>query len=312
MGITNGSLYASQASKYGLRWLSGDTGRDREIVPTDAKTPGISLIGHLNFIRPNRIQVLGKMELNHIASLDRDARQNAMVQLFSSPVSMVIVSDNLEIPMDFISQAGHAGIPLLAASVESRELISNLRYHLSGLLAKSTTLHGVFMEVMGCGVLLTGESGIGKSELALELISRGHRLVADDAPEFCRIAPDTIRGSCPPLLREFLEVRGLGVLNVRTLFGDSAIKHTKYLRLIIKLEEMTDETLAHIDRLRGCHRVCKVLDIPIPEITLPVAAGRNLAVVVETAIRNHLLSLKGYDSAQDFIDRQQSLVEQDH
>ena len=164
------------------------------------------------------------------------------------------------------------------------------------------------MEVMAIGVLITGPSGIGKSELALELITRGHRLIADDAPQFSRIAPDIINGTCPPALRDYLEVRGMGIINIRRLYGDSAIKENKYLRLIVRLEPMTKEQLLQLDRLQGSHNNRSVLDIDIPEITLPVAPGRNLAILLECAARNHNLIIGGYNAAEEFIENQQKLI----
>ena len=160
----------------------------------------------------------------------------------------------------------------------------------------------------GIGVLLTGESGVGKSELALELISRGHRLIADDAPEFSRVAPDTLSGECPEQLRDFLEVRGLGILNMRAMFGDNAIKNTKYLRLIMHLEAMNKKQSEQIDRLRGSRQLKNVLGVDVQQITIPVAPGRNLAVLVEIAVRNHILSYKGYNAAESFIQRQQEFI----
>jgi len=162
--------------------------------------------------------------------------------------------------------------------------------------------------VLGMGVLLTGDPSVGKSELALDLITRGSRLVADDAPEFTRIAPDIISGTCPPLLRDFLEVRGLGILNIRAMFGDSSIKGTKYLRLIVNLKRMSAEQISGMDRLSGAHTNRDVLGVPMPQVTVPVASGRNLAVLVESAVRNHLLRLKGYDATQVLIERQQQAI----
>jgi HPr kinase/phosphorylase len=159
------------------------------------------------------------------------------------------------------------------------------------------------------GVLLSGNAAIGKSELALELINRGSRLVADDAPEFSRIAPDIIEGRCPPLLQDFLEVRGLGIINIRAMYGDSAIKYNKYLRLVIKLERMNEEKLANVDRLTGTHATTRILGLDIPQVTVPVAPGRNMAILVETAVRNHIMRLKGYDAASYFIERQRQAIE---
>jgi len=171
------------------------------------------------------------------------------------------------------------------------------------------TLHGVYLEVMSIGVLLTGESGVGKSELALELITRGHRLIADDAPEFSRIAPDIVNGTCPKGLLDFLEVRGLGILNVRELLGAGALRSNKYLRLIIRLERLEGEGLINLDRLEGSYSERRVLGLDFPEIVLPVTAGRNLAVLVECAARNHILRMSGYNSADDFMHRQRALLD---
>jgi len=270
----------------------------------------LALIGHLNFIHPNKIQVLGKSELAYLENLGKNSRSDSIKLIFlEDRTAMVIIADGQPVPHDFLLLADQHQIPLYTTLTGSQEVINHFQYLLGTVLADSLVLHGVFMEVMGSGVLLTGDSGIGKSELALDLISRGHRLVADDAPEFSRIAPDIINGTCPALLREFLEVRGLGILNIRSIFGDSAVKPNKYLRLIIALEEMTEEQLHSVDRLRGSRRYRSVLGVSIPEITLPVAPGRNLAIAVETAVRNHILLQKGYDAVEDFIQRQNNLVQ---
>jgi HPr kinase/phosphorylase len=172
------------------------------------------------------------------------------------------------------------------------------------------TAHGVFMDVIGIGVLLTGGAAVGKSELALELITRGHQLIADDAPEFNRSSEGDLRGSCPPLLCDFLEVRGLGLLNIRVMFGDSAIKLQKRLSLIIHLQPMATEELNQIDRLRGSLTSTELLGVEIPKVTLPVAPGRELAILVETAVRQHIQRLRGYHASQEFIDRQQATIDE--
>ena len=173
------------------------------------------------------------------------------------------------------------------------------------------TKHGVFLDVLGAGVLLTGASGIGKSELALGLINRGHRLIADDAVNLHQTSHDTLIGKCPELLQDFLEVRGLGILNIRIMFGDTSIKPSKKLQLIVNIVSFDDEELKNIDRLHGMYRHCSILDIDIPEVTIPVAPGRNLAVLVESAVRNQVLINTGYNASQEFIKRQKALMERD-
>lgn len=172
------------------------------------------------------------------------------------------------------------------------------------------TKHGVFMDVLGIGVLLTGASGMGKSELALGLINRGHRLVADDAVLLQHEKDDVIMGTCPAILQDFLEVRGLGILNIRVMFGDTAIKEKKRLQLLIKIVNLTNENLINLDRLHGEHHLQNILGVEIPEVTIPVAPGRNLAVLVECAVRNQVLKMTGYSASQEFIDRQNQYTQE--
>lgn len=173
----------------------------------------------------------------------------------------------------------------------------------------SLTMHGVFLDVLGVGVLLVGSSGIGKSEIALAMINRGHRLVADDAVLFNRVGAETLTGNCPELLQDFLEVRGLGILNVRVMFGDTAIRESKRLQLVVRLVAMDDDTLLKIDRLYGVYRTRTILNVEVPEVTIPVAPGRNLSVLVEGAVRNQVLKNTGYDASQEFINRQRKILE---
>jgi len=177
-------------------------------------------------------------------------------------------------------------------------------------LAEKITIHGVFLDVHGLGVLLTGASGVGKSELGLELITRSHCLIADDAIEFSQQGPGEVRGSCPDILRDFLEVRGLGVLDIRAMYGDGVIKDSKDLCLIIHLERMTPEKIQQVDRLEGCLGKRQILDMDVPVVTLPVASGRNLAVLVEAAVRHHILLRKGYNASDALIARQQKILHQ--
>jgi HPr kinase/phosphorylase len=268
-----------------------------------------TLVGYFNVIHANQAQIIGKVELSYLQSLGLTERDKVLEKLFGEDSVAIIFSDSSIPPDELKALADKNKVPIFCSPLSSTEVITHLRYFLSQQLADKVIIHGVFMELLSLGVLLTGESGLGKSELALELVSRGHMLVADDAPEFMRIAPNIILGSCPEMLRDFLEVRGLGVLNIREMYGDSSIKLSKYLRLIIHLTSMNNITPE--ERLSTQVRTKNVLGLDIPVIHLPVAAGRNLSVLAEAAVRNHLLSIKGINAADTFIERQQQSIEED-
>ncbi|MDE2089592.1 MAG: HPr(Ser) kinase/phosphatase [Gammaproteobacteria bacterium] len=310
--VTVRSLYDTLRTRLGLKWSAGRAGQERRLPGAARGQSGVALVGYLNLIHRTPVQVLGTAELGHLRTPGKNAGKQALERLFSAPTTLVIVAGGASVPRSLKIHADASGTPLLASRLPGAELIAQFQYHLATVLAEKITLHGVFMEIMGIGVLLAGGSGVGKSELALELVSRGHRLIADDAPEFARLAPDILSGTCPELLWGFLEVRGLGVLNIRAMFGDGAIKQSKHLRLIIKLERLSKHQLRALDRLRGSRGSRRLLGVEVPEITLPVAPGRNLAVLVEAAVRNHVLNLKGYDAGRDLSDRQQSYILRGH
>jgi len=302
------SIINNLANKIELKWIAGSENSERPVNKADFSEHA-TLIGHLNLIHNNFIQVIGKTECEYLQSLDDEFRNSTLKRLFTSKTVAVILSDGLPVPDILSEYAGKYRVPLLSCNAESNYVVDTARYYLHKLFSNREIIHGVFLEVLGTGVLITGESSVGKSELALELITRGHRLVADDAPEFCRIAPDILDGRSPSLLQGFMEVRGLGVLNVREMYGDNAIKTNKYLRLIIHLEELNSKKLSEFNRLTGHTNVRKILNVDIPVIVVPVAPGRNLAVIVEAAVRNHTLRNNGYDASQQLIDLQQQALE---
>ena len=306
LALTADGLFARHERALALSWLAGRAGGDRTLDDGtgDAESGRVAWVGHLNLIHPFRIQVLGRLELDYLAALGKNSHMDSLRALFAARPTMVIIADERAVDEDFRALADETGTPLVRSARPSSRVINHIQQALSGDLLDRIVIHGVFMEILGIGVLLTGESGIGKSELALELINRGHRLVADDAPEFRCVAPDVLRGTCPGLLSGYLEVRGLGVLDIRSMFGDSAIKQGKRLSLIIHLERMTAADLARVDRIRGSRQERVFLDIEIPQVTIPVAPGHNMAVLAEGAVRNHLLLLMGRDPVQEFIDRQ--------
>ncbi|MGP1675888.1 MAG: HPr(Ser) kinase/phosphatase [Burkholderiales bacterium] len=296
-------LYEDNAARLGLGWV---TGRGGEALPVRRDSAdAAALVGHLNLIHPNRIQVLGRRELAYIDGYSGDATEQVIANLFAAEPAAIILADSVAAPAALLRSAEAASVPVLATTSAADAVIDTLRRYLAKVLADSTSMHGVFVDVLGLGVLITGESGVGKSELALELISRGHGLVADDVVEIARIAAKTLEGRCPPLLKDFLEVRGLGVLNIRVIFGETAVRPKMNLKLIVHLEKSGQAGAAPTDRLPLHELTEDILGLPIREIVIPVAAGRNLAVLVEAAVRNYILQLRGYDSTKEFIARQQ-------
>jgi HPr kinase/phosphorylase len=306
--VTLQEFFTSYQQRLGLQWLTPNRGEQTILSYFDENDRHYSLVGHLNFIHPHRIQLLGRSELTYLAELGKNSLHDALEQLFNGHSQLVIVADGQAAPPSLLSAAEQSDIPVCTSPLSSHQLASDIDYYLRGILGDTLVVHGVFMEVMGIGVLLTGESAIGKSELALELITRGHRLVADDAPAFRRHAPETLIGHCPKALEDFLEVRGLGVMNVRELFGDNALKPDMQLQLIVHLARVDVSKLQQLDRLKGTRRLRSLLDVAIPEVEIPVAPGRNLAVLVEAAARNQILYNRGYDASEEFIARQQRMI----
>ena len=304
-----GILFDTLQHKLGLAWASSRHGEGRSIKNPQFTSAATALVGHLNLIRPNSVQILGAIEIQHLERLSESSRRDLIDQIFSDSTDLIVVGDNQAVPDDIRQRSETSSVPVLSSDQPTAQLVSYLQYYLTTLFAEKIILHGVFLEVFSLGLLITGDPSVGKSELALELVARGHRLVADDAPVFAKTAPDVLNGYCPDILRDFLEVRGLGVLNVRAMFGDSAIKQNRNLRLILKLVQMSEEEIHRIDRLHGARATRTILGVEVPEITLPVAPGRNLAVLAETAARNQTLRLKGFDSAQLFMDRQARFME---
>ena len=304
------SIIVNLASKIDLKWVAGSEDPERPLHEVDVKDHA-TLIGHLNLIHNNIIQVIGTTECDYLHSLDDDFRNSTLTRLFTNKTVAVILTDDLPVPDILCNFANKYNVPVLSCKAHSNDVVDTARYYLRKLFSNKEIVHGVFIEVLGTGVLITGVSSVGKSELALELISRGHRLIADDAPEFTQIGPDILDGRSPGILQGFMEVRGLGVLNIREMFGDNAIKINKYLRLIIHLERMNESNLSNFSRLTGQSRVEKILNVEIPVTLIPVAPGRNLAVIVEAAVRNHILRENGFDASQQLIDLQQKAIADD-
>ena len=306
--ITVQKLFDETQQQLGLNWAAGHQGGGRLLTCETVQKPSLALIGHMNFVHPNRVQVLGCAEMDYLRSLTSESLEKAIHNLFSTELAAIIIANGEQPPQVVLEASNRTQTPLFTSSQPSPTLMNVLSHYLTLALAEYTSKHGVFLEVVGMGVLITGDSAIGKSELALELISRGHRLVADDIVDLYQVAPDTLEGRCPTMLQDYLEVRGLGILNIRSLFGEIAVKPKKNLKLIVHLEKLKDNEAFLRDRLEMHASSETLMGIEIPKVRIPVAAGRNLAVLVEVAVRNHILHLRGINSAQQFIERQQQNI----
>ena len=298
-------LFEDNRDKLLFSWVVGQEA-DRRIEIKLSNNYGADVVGHINIIHPERLQVMGQAEYDWAMRIGERRFTQVFHDLLAAQPPAVIVADGLVPPVSLVDACRHSNTPLILSPKACSAVIDLLRIYLSARLADTVNMHGVFMDVLGMGILITGDSGVGKSELALELISRGHGLVADDVVEMARIAPTTIEGRCPGMLRDFLEVRGLGLLNIRTIFGETASRRKMKLKVIVHLQK----TAASGDapRLPLDAQSQDVLGVPIRKVVIPVAAGRNLAVLLEAAVRNTILQLGGIDSMQDFMDRQQRMM----
>lgn len=289
-----------------LGWFAGFSGGDKLI--SDDATASSDQVGHLNLIHPGRIQVLGHQEINYFFRLSPGSRANLVRELIAGHPPALIVAQGLESPESFLTICDEHNIPLFSTPLPAAQVIDYLRVYLSKKLAPQVTMHGVFMDVLGVGVLITGESGLGKSELGLELISRSHGLVADDAVEFSRIAPNMIEGRCPPILQNLLEVRGLGLLDIKAIFGETSVRRKMRLKLIVHLVKRS--TLEeNYERLPIDEQTENVLGLQIKKVVIPVAAGRNIAVLLEAAVRNTILQLRGINTLEEFMERQRRAMD---
>ena len=301
--LSVGELYEEIQKDLQIVWVSGKNAEQKILSKLDS-LPETGIISYFNMVHISQVHVLDKAEIEYLDSLDKDMLTTAYEKLFDKNCRAIIVANGYSPTQEMREQADKHKIALFQSQMHGEHLLNDLHYYLSLALAPKITLHGVFIEVISIGVLLAGDSGAGKSELALELISRGHRLIADDAPIFTRIAPDIIEGASPPTIQDFLEVRGLGILNIRKMYGNSAIKKSKYLKFIIDLKNATEHSAQHQDRLHNAVSEKDVLGLKIPMSTLPVAPGRNLAVLIEAAVINHSLRINNYHAEQELSQRQ--------
>jgi len=310
--ITVEGLLKSRAETIGLplELLGGRDGLQRAISSPHIQKTGLALAGFDAYLQPGRILVFGESEVRYLESLDVANRLNVLAAAFSHDIPCVLITGGWEPPLELLAASDRYHVPLLRTGVSTPVSIAKIEYLLDDELAERQVIHGVLMDMLGLGVLITGESGIGKSECALDLVVRGHRLVADDTVEIRRRGETTLIGTCPELTRHHMEIRGLGLINVRDLFGVAAIRNAKRVELVVQLERWDpdrDYERLGLDELRY-----EILGLKVPLIRMPVAPGRSLGVLVEVAARNQLLRTRGLNAARDLATRlEETLREKD-
>ncbi|MDO4795597.1 MAG: HPr(Ser) kinase/phosphatase [Brachymonas sp.] len=310
--ITAQTLFQAHHNKFNWQWVAGQNATERQFQEQTIRTAGSGsdLVGHLNYIHPYRIQVLGEREIAYLlANSAPDVLQRRIQRIIDLAPPAIIVADAQQPPTCLLQMADQAQIPLFVTTERAAFVIDTLRAYLSRHFAEHTSMHGVFMDILGLGVLITGDSGMGKSELGLELISRGSGLVADDVVDLHRINQNSIEGSCPELLQNLLEIRGIGLLDIRAIFGEAAVRRHMRLRLIVHLMRL-ESNHSDYERIPTQPLYQDVLGLPIRKTLIHVMAGRNLAVLVEAAVRNTILELRGINTYDLFTARQRAAMQQ--
>ncbi len=303
--VTVAELLARDPRGLGLRLLAGHKGLRREVLLSRVQRPGLALAGHAGYVQYGRVQIIGGSEMGYLRTLSPALRTRAVERLMRRRLTCLVVTRGMRPPAELARAAEARGTPLLATRMESTAFIRQLARYLEERLAPSVARHAVLVDVFGLGVLIAGASGIGKSECALELVDRGHRLVADDVVEIKRLGNNLV-GIAPELTRDHMELRGLGILDVKGLYGVSAIRHSKRLELVVNLERWAAGK--QYDRLGLSAETLTILGVAVPLVRMPVAPGRNIALLIEVASRSQLLKQRGYDAAQRLAARVDALV----
>jgi HPr kinase/phosphorylase len=304
--VTVSQIVARIAGPLGLSLVAGSTESAAEITVAEVSRPGLFLTGFEAGHRPDRLQLLGEGELAYLDSLDPPARTRAIERLLAATVPCVIVADGREPPRELGELADEAGVPVFTSALSSERLVRDLTALLDDLLAPSATVHGTLVDVYGVGLLFTGKSGIGKSECGLDLVEHGHRLVADDVVHVIRTRQGNLIGSGNELLRHYMEIRGVGIIDVRSMFGIRATRQRKRIEVQVQLVQWSD--LADYERLGVEERVAEILGVEVPLVTLPLVTGKNITVISEIIALNHLLKLRGIHPAREFDLRLKDLV----
>lgn len=291
---------------FNLKLLAGKDGIHREIITSDISRPGLQIAGYFDEYAKERLQLIGKTEMAFFLTLSEEEKKDRMERLCTDVTPGIIISRGMDVPDVMIEEADKAGVPILHSIRKTTRVLSRLTNYLESKFAPTTAVHGVLVDVYGVGVLIIGQSGVGKSETALELVKRGHRLVADDNVEIRQEDYDTLIGSAPPIIEHLLEIRGLGIIDVMTLFGTGSVLKSKKISLIINLE-LWDEKKEY-DRLGLDEHTMKIMDVHLPKATIPVRPGRNLAVIIEVAAMNFRLKRMGINTAEQFSKKLTALM----
>lgn len=302
--ITLGELLKEQGEAMRMKLVTGEAGLYRYIDHPRMQKPSLAFAGFLENLSDYRLQVIGMTELHYLATRPEAEQERVVNDVFDLRLAGVVVTRSQPIPDIIVKAAERTDTPLISTELPSSAFMTDMMLFLSQRLAPSVYQHGVYMDVFGLGVLIMGPSGTGKSEIGLELISRGHRLVADDMVELMRSSPNVLVGKCPDTLRYHMEIRGLGILNVRDLYGAAAITDSKRLRLVVEL--IPWERVSEEDRVLGEEDTITLNEVTLPRVRIPIRSGRSLAVLIEVATRNQLLRQRGIDSNKAFV---QSLEE---
>lgn len=287
-------------SHFDLELISGESGIDRLISTADLNRPGIELAGYFEYYPEERIQIIGQTELSFFKKLPKDEQIERIAKLCTEKTPCIVITRGNQAPDELIEASKETGVPILRTKMITTKFQSRLTNFLESKLAPVTSIHAELVDVSGVGVIITGKSGVGKSEAALELVKRGHRLVADDCVDI-RLHEGELIGQAPDIIENLIEIRGLGILNVMTMFGAGAVKKSDYISLIIDLEEWDQNK--NYDRLGLDEDYTKIFDIEVPKLTVPVRPGRNVAVIIEVAAMNHRLKSMGIHSAKEFTDK---------
>ncbi|MBO8157608.1 MAG: HPr kinase/phosphorylase [Bacillaceae bacterium] len=295
--------------RFDLELVAGEAGVHREIITSDISRPGMEIAGYFKHYPAERLQLLGRTELSFFYELPQRVKKERVEQLCTDVTPGIVITRGMEVPQELLDAANDAGVPIMRSPYKTTRVISRLTNFLESKFAPFTAVHGVLVDIYGVGVLITGQSGVGKSEAALELVKRGHRLVADDSVEIRQEDYDTLIGNPPPLIEHLLEIRGLGIINVMTLFGAGAVRNFKRISLVIHLELWNEKK--QYDRLGLDEETMKIMDVELPKATIPVRPGRNLAVIIEVAAMNFRLKRMGINTAEEFSDRLSKMVEID-